>query len=370
MKHGNRLQAWRAEGQGAYLFSFTDHRGLRKTRSAKTTDLDAARRIAAKCEADAALRRDGVVDPRLEALGEQSRQTVEKHLADFKAKLSSAGASADHLARTCQFIEDVATATGFEAAGDITADKVNHYAVELLKKRAARSVAARLTAIKSFTRWLAAEGKLPADPLASVRKPSSKTDRRMVRRMLLPDEWQWLRSVTLADHATRDGMLAGERILLYATAIQTGLRANELRSLTRGSLFLDATQPYVTCKAGSTKNRQDARQYIKPDLADELRQHITTKAPGAGVFTMPRREVVAAMLRADLAAARLAWLKAAKHDPQERQRREQSDFLVPVNHEKEALDFHSLRHTCGAWLARAAHTPRRSRPSCGTRLSR
>ena len=268
------------KGKGKYLLSYTDHRGARKTRSAKTTDLDAARRIANKLESDAALRRDGVVDPRLEALGEQSRRTIEDHLADFKAKLSAAGSSADHRTRTCRFINDVAEAAGFEEAGDITADKVNHYGAELLKKMASRSVSARLTAVKSFTRWLAAEGKLPADPLASVKKPSGKTDRRKVRRMLLPEEWRWLRSVTLADHATRDGMRAGERVLLYATAIQTGLRANELRSLTRGSLFLDAAQPYITCKAGSTKNRQDARQYIKPDLAAELRQHIATKAPG------------------------------------------------------------------------------------------
>ncbi len=206
--------------------------------------------------------------------------------------------------RTCRFITDAAEATGSEEAGDITADKVNHYGAELLKKMAGRSVAARLTAVKSFTRWLAAKGKLPADPLASVRMPSAKTDRRMVHRMLLPEEWQWLRSVTLADNATRDEMPAGERVLLYATAIQTGLRANELRSLTRGSLFLNGAHPYITCKAGSTKNRQDARQYIKPELAAELCRHIATKAPGAGVFAMPRREVVATMLRVDLAAAR------------------------------------------------------------------
>ena len=174
VKHGDRVQARRAKRQGRVPLSYTDHRGLRKTRSAKTTDLDAARRIANKLESDAALRRDGVVDPRLEALGEQSRRTIEEHLADFKAKLSAAGASADHLTRTCRFIRDAAEAAGFEAAGDITADKVNHYGAELLKKMAARSVAARLTAVKSFTRWLAAEGKLPADPLASVKKPGAR----------------------------------------------------------------------------------------------------------------------------------------------------------------------------------------------------
>lgn len=147
-------------------------------------------------------------------------------------------------------------------------------------------------------------------------------------------------------------------MLLYATAIQTGLRSSELRSVSRGRLFLDSTPPYVTCKARSTKNAKDARQYIQADLAGELRAHIATKAPAARVFGMPRREDVAKMLRADLADARREWLKAARHDPEERARREQSDFLLEKNHEGEILDFHALRHTCGAWLAMTGAHPK------------
>jgi hypothetical protein len=40
-----------------------------------------------------------------------------------------------------------------------------------------------------------------------------------------------------------------------------------------------------------------------------------------------------------------------KGDPQDYRRRENSDFLLPTNHEGEILDFRALRHTCGAWLA-------------------
>ncbi len=72
-----------------------------------------------------------------------------------------------------------------------------------------------------------------------------------------PEEWRWVRA-TLAEGAEREGMPAEERMLLYAVAIQTGLRSSELRSLTRGRLFLDGDEPFVTCKAGSTKSRQDA----------------------------------------------------------------------------------------------------------------
>jgi integrase len=143
-----------------------------------------------------------------------------------------------------------------------------------------------------------------------------------------------------------------------ATAIQTGLRSSELRSLTRGRPYVDADPPYITCKAGSTKNRKGARQYVQPALAAELRDHVSRKAPGASVFAMPLAWNVATMLRPDLDAARRAWLMVAENDPEERLRREQSDFLAVVNHDGEALDFHALRHTCGAWLAMSGAYPK------------
>jgi len=59
------------------------------------------------------------------------------------------------------------------------------------------------------------------------------------------------------------------------------------------------------------------------------------------------------MLRWDLAGARQAWPDEAKLDPQEYAQRMESDFLYAIDHEGEVLDFHSLRHTCGAWLAMA-----------------
>jgi hypothetical protein len=34
---------------------------------------------------------------------------------------------------------------------------------------------------------------LPVDPLGSMKKPSTKTDRKRIRRFLLPEEWKWIR---------------------------------------------------------------------------------------------------------------------------------------------------------------------------------
>jgi len=78
---------------------------------------------------------------------------------------------------------------------------------------------------------------------------------------------------------------------------------------------------------------------------------VATKIGNAPVFKMPHVANVSAMFKRDVRAARSAWLKAAKNDPEERERRDRSNFLTDVNHTGERLDFHALRHTCGAWLS-------------------
>ena len=336
---------------GSYYIQWFDHNGKRQSKSARTTDKATAERVAAKLESDAALRREGVVDSTLDAISKESHRSIESHLEDFESKLRGPNRTEKHIKYTLQFIHWIAAHAGFKTAADISADGVNRYAGKLRdQERAARTIQAHLNAIKAFTKWLTEHHKLPRDPLASVKKPNPKTDRRRERRMLLPDEWRRLETATVSG-PDQYVMTGEERLLLYCTAIQTGLRSNELRSLTRGRLYFDAPPPYITCKAGSTKNRKDARQYIQPELASDLKAHITTKAPKTPVFNLPHASNLARMLRDDLAAARKQWLKEAKKNPQEYAQRQQSDFLADDNHEGEITDFHSLRHTCGAWLA-------------------
>jgi hypothetical protein len=67
---------------------------------------------------------------------------------------------------------------------------------------------------------------------------------------------------------------------------------------------------------------------------------------------------IAAGMAGVLLAARAEWLKGAKRDAEELTRREQSDFLVDQNEAGEWLDFHSLRHTCGAWLSLSGAHPK------------
>lgn len=82
------------------------------------------------------------------------------------------------------------------------------------------------------------------------------------------------------------------------------------------------------------------------------------KLPAAPLFSLPHESLLARMLREDLTAARDAWLDDAKGNAEEQTRRVQHDFLAASNHEGHHLDFHSLRHTCGAWLAQSGAHPK------------
>jgi len=340
---------FKRNGKGNYIVEWNDHAGKRRTKSSRTTDKAAANRIAAKLDSEVALRREGIIDPAMDELTRQARRPIGEHLADYEARLKVKGTT-KHVKMTMSYLRAIINYAEWQTAADIKADPVNRFSGKLKDDdKSNRTRQAYVRAIKGFARHLAREGKLPRDPLVGVELPSPSKDRRYERRALLPAEWPWLDAATVQG-AARSGMAAAERSLLYRTALQTGLRSNELRSLTRGSLFLSKEKPYVLVKSRSTKDGKLARQYILADLADDLSIHIATKAPGASVFAMPPETKTAAILQADLKQACIEWL-AASSGSQQRLEREQSDFLSQQNQDGEVLDFHSLRHTCGAWLA-------------------
>jgi len=115
--------------RGTQITSVTD---WRITRSTRTTDKATAKRIANKNEAAAALRRDGVIEPAMEAIGSESQRSVDSHLVDFENKMRAAKRTPKHIRSTTNFVREIANHSGFRAVCDISADGVNGYARMLL----------------------------------------------------------------------------------------------------------------------------------------------------------------------------------------------------------------------------------------------
>ena len=367
-KRGNgQGTLYQRNDRGSWIAEWYGADGKRITRSTRTTSKADAERIKKKWVERSALEREGLVAPEGGTeLDQHAAASIESHLEAFISSKRSEGLTERHVTETASMIRDATNGCGWKILGDLAPEDLD---LHITRKRAPKTTSQKkrpkawtprtahkhITALRTFARWCVADGRLGADPLARVKKPAPTRQR--LRRMLLIEEWRWLRSVT--EHGPDLMKMDGHsRRLLYELAIQTGLRSTELRSLTRSCLALDADQPHILLDASKTKNRKAARQYVQPDLAADLKRISARAMPGAPVFIMPRREKVATMLRMDLKSARQAWLDEAGIDAAERMRRESTDFLLAEDHDGRVFDFHALRHTCGAWAAVGGASPK------------
>jgi integrase len=291
--------------------------GVRYRRSTGTRNKSDAQKVVDKWIADAQLTGRGV--HRTDASA-----TLTSLLEEYETWLASK--SDIHRSKTINRLTRIVTAAGWGKPREITRLSCENAIRSLPNERngkplSAASIAHYMTAAKMFTRWLVElRHVLPLDPLRSMSKPSAKNDRKLIRRFLLPEEWTWLKQTPNA--------------ILYQTAIETGLRASELRALKQHHL----NDGYILLPGNLTKNGNDAKQYISPSLQKALINALP--------FTGDRW---AEMLAADLAQARAAYTSAGGKDRW---------LLLPVNEAGHVLDFHALRHTTGAWLSIAGVAPK------------
>jgi hypothetical protein len=130
------------------------------------------------------------------------------------------------------------------------------------------------------------------------------------------------------------------------------MRPGQLQQLTVSAFRLDAEPPHVVAKAKSVKRRKEQVQALRPELAGDLARALANKMPDAPALVMPDKFSCASMFRADLRAARAAWIRAAKV-PAERVKRWRSDFLAELDADGRRAIFYSLRHSHGVALADA-----------------
>ncbi len=315
-------------GKARYSIQYYERPGLRRTRYAKS--LDVAKSIKRKVEEEAERRRHGLVDPLAERLAAEEAKHLGQHVEDFIATLRASGTTPKHLANTKHRLEAVIVAIGANRIGDLTPSAAQRAVGAMLEGEEAislRTANSYLTSVKHFSRWLWRDGRARTHVLAPLKGYNVATDRRRVRRALSDLEiGRLLRCAFEGPNVL--GMIGPDRAMLYALAVGTGLRANELRSLTPESFALDATPATVTVEAGYSKHRRRDVLPLPPALASGLKPWLASKAPGERVFKL--RDRAAEMLRADLTAAE-----------------------IPITTQDGVADFHSLRHTFISRLVRS-----------------
>jgi len=187
-------------------------------------------------------------------------------------------------------------------------------------------------ALKAFCLWMIKRERAISYPLKTMEMDDVKVDRKRVRRALSLDELRLLIQ-TANDGPVRGRNTGQERSLIYQTAIETGFRLSELRSLRAMDFDLLSLPPTVRIQAKNAKNNEEVKLAVTNELATQMRVHLANKLPSAQALAVPT--LGAKMLRYDLKRAGIEYQDA----------------------NGEYYDFHSLRCQTATNLARAGVHP-------------
>ena len=301
-------------------------------------------------------------------------QGITEQLITFESALKAKGATPFQIKMVLVRVRRVVQGIRAQQLSDLTAERVGRFLSEIREtaqrepgmgedgkvgKRerfSPRTENAYIRAVRQVCRWAEQTGRLQHNPIALLRPRTIRDkDVKYPRRPLSHEEMAWLLS-----HAEqlpeRFGLTGEYRGLLYRFAVETAIRAGSMRALTRGNFDFDASTVEVPAK-----HQKSGRGIVKPlrlELVALLRPHLEKMAPLAKAFHLPERWDMAPMLQADLEDARVRWLAAAGTDAKERKRREESEFLKPLDSQGRVVNFHSLKHTAGSLLAQAGVHPR------------
>ncbi len=222
----------------------------------------------------AELGKAGLVDP----FAAQRKRPLPEHVADFRQHLEAKGNSGQHVALTVARCETVFSACGFKLLTQLDADKASHW----LKQRRDEGLGIatsnhHLVAVKGFGNWLVKSRWMERNPFAHLSRLNSKVDVQVERRALESEELSRLIEATERSKKTFRGPAEPDRSALYTLAAMTGLRANELGSLTPASFDFEAVPPTVRIEAKKKKVGRGAAIPLHPFVADKLTHWLTSR---------------------------------------------------------------------------------------------
>lgn len=250
----------------------------------------------------------GIIDGR----ASQTSRPLDDHIDEWRDDILNRGKTSAHAELLRQRVKRLFTDCGFTRYADIDPARVNQALAKMRQPQKSddgvehQGTSIQTTnhyarAAKQFCLWMVKNGRATSVPLMHLEMGNVATDRRYIRRALTIDEMIQLIKTAKASTVIRNCASGPERSLIYQLALSTGLRAKEIRTLTRDSFHLDSDKPTLTMHANNAKNRKADSFAIPSELAAILRLHLANKLPGARAFSIER--YTARMIHADCSDA-------------------------------------------------------------------
>ena len=253
--------------------------------------------------------------------------SIKKHISDFRQYLKDKGCSHRHIITTVPRVEKILDKCGVKNLNNIKSEVLSRLVADLPLSEQTRKHYIRN--LKQFSKWLYETNRTNKDILKNMQVPKVN-DTVRPRRSLRIEEVSNLLETTKNSDIEYRGVNGYERYLIYRLAIETGLRANEIRTLTVSDLDFDTNT--VNIKAKNEKARRGASLPLDISLSTLLREFVSNKLPSARVLRVP--SLTSAMLQIDL-----------------------KDAGIEYKNERGYVDFHALRHTFGTLLALSGTKP-------------
>jgi len=380
---------------GTYLAKFRDGSGIVREVSTGCRDEGAARCVLNELERRAELVRSGVITSNEDRVADHQRSSIAEHFEDYEQHLHAKGVTGKHIRETVRYLDRLANDCDWLKLSDLSRESFDCWlAMRRHEQMGARNLNAYRVALVAFANWAVSVCRMTSNPFAAIPKADEKSDRRRPRRALSEVELRILLDVTaqrpLEEALTvrrgkRKGKLTAnikpedrkrlqalgrERALIYKTLAFTGLRKNELASVTLGQVQLDGATPHIVLNAADEKNREGSLIPLRSDLAADLREWLSDR-------TASRR------LEARNAPT-IKFDRKTRSDIRSRSNEEQGRWLMPdeflfdvpdglvkifdrdlraagipkVDDRGRTLDVHSLRTTFGTMLSRSGVAPR------------
>ena len=270
--------------------------------------------------------------PRKHSAVRSAKSSVLDHLDALETSLRDKGCTEAHVTLVVTRLKGVLAGVSATRVEDLHRADVEGWLASQQKSGAMSAQTRKHNAahLRQFGRFLVREGIVAENPFTRVTLAVNvEADRRLQRRSLTADELRKLLDTVGASPTRRCLMTGPVRRLAYWTAATTGLRRNELGSLTPESFNFGGPTPIVRVEGRHAKNRRMASLPLRADLAAELKSWLKGKPAGQPLFPL-KGGATSRMLAADLKEAG-----------------------IQSEQDGRRVDFHALRATCITQLALA-----------------